>query len=240
MTILFREVSFSSSPQWSSNYCVSAGMDDPVSPMSTRERTPSIGESCVPAYSAEVAMAELSNRFHQHTIQSRPSSYHFDAHQSHQNQYNVSKSQRFGNLSCNQQIVRRRRQSASRLQCSSACLEQIATLVEDIMKDRESHPSQPSPSPSFNSAKSCQDEETEHYSTLSRWPSLPTLSTPSTLTSYSPVSEDFEPTLHSSRRRRKAYRICKEPTHRQISKRGVLVEKEVRMRRRRVAICCDQ
>ena len=240
MTILFREVSFSSSPPWSSSYYVSAGMDDPISPMSTRERTPSTGETCVPAHGAEVSMAELSNRFHQHTIQSRPSSYHFDAHQSCQNQYNVSKSQRFGNLPYNQQIVRRRRQSASRLQCSSACLEQIATLVEDIMKEREFHPPQPSPSPSFNSAKSCQDEETEHYPTLSRWPSLPTLSTPSTLTPSSPLSEDFEPNLHSSRKRHKAYRIFKEPTHRQISKRRVLVEKEVRIRRRRVAICCDQ
>ena len=239
MTILFREVSFTSPPQWSSNYCLSTRMDDPVSPLSIRERTPSTGESSLPACSAEVTMAELSNRFHHHTIEPRPYSYYSDAHQSHRSQYNVSKPQKLGSPSHNQQFLRRRRQSASRLQCSPACLEQIATLVEDIMKDRDSYTAQPHRSPSCISSQSYEDEHIENYPTLPRWPSLPTLSSTSTITPSSPLSEDFEPDLNSSSPRcRQAFKICKEPSHRQISRRRAFVEKEVRVRRR--AICYDQ
>ncbi len=218
---MFEDFSFLS-PSRQRAYYSSCQMEDSISPNSSRESSPCYenGYNGSRRYSTSNSIAELSRHFNQHTLSPRrPSTVLEDStpRARDTNPYLQSPNS-FSNRVC------RRRQSINRLQCSSAHLSRISTLVEGMVQTGQpyydSSMLDDSTSPSLSP-----DEHEPTGDPYFGFTPLPA--------STAEIGADSPSSAQHSLRHSHSYKIDKELRH-SASREGLgkpMVKKKIRMRR---------
>ncbi|KAL2042182.1 hypothetical protein N7G274_005370 [Stereocaulon virgatum] len=200
-------------------------MEDSVSPNSSRESSPGYGNDYNSSrrYSSSNPIAELSRHFNQHSLAPRRPAMVLEEPLPRARDPNpyLQSSNSFSNRIC------RQRQSVNRLQCSSAHLSRISTLVEDMVQTGQPYNTyDPTQSPSMlvdSTSPSLSPDEHPSSSSESYFGFTP-VSTPF-------ASNGSHPAQHSLRHQH-SYKIDKDL--RRSASRDVLgkpmVKKKIRMR----------
>lgn len=217
---MFEDFSFLSSSRQPAYY-TSRIMEDSTSPESSRESSPCYenGYNGSRRYSASHSIAELSRHFSQHTLSPRrPSTVLEDSppRTRDTNPYLQSPNS-FSNRVC------RRRQSINRLQCCSAHLSRISTLVES-MQTGQSYCDSSTYDDSTSPSLSPDEHEAVPDSYLGFTP-LPASATG--------IGAGSSSSVQHSLRHSHSYKIDKELRH-SASREGLgkpMVKKKIRMRR---------
>ena len=217
---MFEDFSFIS-PSRQRAYYTSREMEDNISPSSSRESSPCYENGCNGSrlYSTSTSIAELSRHFNQHTLSPRrPSTVLEDSppRTRDTNPYLQSP-----NSFSNQ--VYRRHQSINRLQCCSAHLSHISTLVESMQTGQSCYNSS-----TFDDSTSPSLSPDEHEPVPNSYIGFTPLPAPATGIAAGSPSQVQHLLRHSH-----SYKIDKE-LRQSASREGLgkpMVKKKIRMRR---------
>ncbi len=200
-------------------------MIDSVSPTSSRESTPcydnGYDDSLERGYPISTSIAELSQRFDQHTLAPRRPSVCVEGSISRAREPGPphQSPNSFSNRVC------RRRQSLNRLQCSADHLSRISALVEEFVQTGPLHePSHPAALLNDFTSPSLSPDEVPPMASYFNVPSRPSSSS----------SANWDPRFpQHSLRHSQSYKIDKDLRH-TASREGIgksMVKKKIRMRK---------